>query len=1165
MKQSAAAQPPSARGPAARALRRGCALLLFLALLSSAALAAAPGDWPAWAEAALDWGQDRAVSQDLLREPEAVVTRGLAAQLLYEAAGWPAVSEACPFSDVPDEYADAVTWAAAEGILNGVGGGRYEPSRSVTRQEFAAILWRQAGAPATAAQGLAPFQDAGSVASWARDAALWCLQTGAMTGRSDTRLAPAGTILVAEALAMLERADALPDVSGIRTDLEALTGAHRPIGSRGEADAAAYLETRFTAMGYTVTRQPYTDDQGRTGYNVIAVREAASPDADILVLSAHHDSVPTAYGANDNASGVAALLYAAEALRDVPTDTELRFLSFTDEENGKNGSRAYTASLPEAERSRIIGDIQLDMLGGLGAGGTVLCTTDGEANWLSDLLQEQDPALALRAETASDHASFQLAGIPSVLVMQDGRGYLYHTSADTADQLDFYAVARAAELVAAAAREIASPDSGSYRALARAQGDGYTYRQTRQNVIYFDSSRAETEAYIGAAGALTDTHEVSGDGWTDVYETYRYAMRWFDGETPMNTYYQYRNGFLERIELRPEETGYTADEVRSLIEAMYGAPTSEEDGQVSWADEIYSKYLTLSQDEAGCLVTVSSYSVGITNVLASYPVQGGQATIDDPEDAAVWDYLCSILPQDARQTIAEFNLFTDGTSNILAYTSPIREDGVTDNTRFSLSIDYYDVYDETGAKRDWSKLTYTILHEYGHVLLEDATQIDLTVGSGTHDPAGFRPGSFRKAFYDAFWSTLGDTGVGDYEANPTHYVSRYGANYFHEDIADTFAVFVLGGEPQGNTVAEEKVRFFWEDAEMTALRTEIRQNLGLAWPEAAAAQPDPQPDTVAVDSLEALQAQLAQAIAAAEQPPAFDVSALTEQERAQLPLTVQNLHSAILSDTPAYKYAHHLEAELGDDGLLRCTVSYMPYRTGDFPEGFQGTAVADLSGLLQAAREGLEQERISIRITDPTLEVDDMNRALQQVGGSYLLCQLSADGTAITVTPQGGLTQAQALERLAETEALAQQVLEETVTADMTTAEQALALYAYLTENVRYDFRYYSQPTEMPYDSLTAYGALHDHLAICGGYAQAFQLLLEQAGIPCVTVNGKLGSEYHMWNLVQIDGQWRYFDPTSDRGRAQYGFLYGGVEASGLDRHTWDQDWATELATRLYP
>ena len=107
------------------------------------------------------------------------------------------------------------------------------------------------------------------------------------------------------------------------------------------------------------------------------------------------------------------------------------------------------------------------------------------------------------------------------------------------------------------------------------------------------------------------------------------------------------------------------------------------------------------------------------------------------------------------------------------------------------------------------------------------TQVDLTKGDSTHDPASFVEGSFRYAFYQTFWKDLGDSAVSDYEVNPTHYVSRYGANYFHEDIADTFAVFVLGGEPEGDTVAEQKLKFFWNDTEMTALRDTIRQQLGL--------------------------------------------------------------------------------------------------------------------------------------------------------------------------------------------------------------------------------------------------------------------------------------------------------------------------------------------------
>src|SRR5699024_1635780 len=339
-------------------------------------------------------------------------------------------------------------------------------------------------------------------------------------------------------------------------------------------------------------------------------------------------------------------------------------------------------------------------------------------------------------------------------------------------------------------------------------------------------------------------------------------------------------------------------------------------------------------------------------VIAAYPVVNGRAQISNAQHAKVWDFLCSILPDEARVKIAEFNLYTDGYSNVLAYTSPVKdENGESDNTRFSINIDYYDVYDENGSPRDWSKLTYTILHEYGHVLLEDETQIDLSRGAGTHDPAAFVEGSFRKDFYDAFWSGLGDTGVGDYEANPTRYVSRYGANYFHEDIADTFAVFVLGDVPQGDTVAEEKLRFFWADPDMTALRTAIRQDLGLDWPEETpSADPAPeQPETgaPAVASLEELREELTRAIAAAEQPPAFDVSALESQE--ELPLAVKNLYYGILSGNRTYSYAYDLNAELGADGLLRCTISYMPYRTGDYPEGFQGTEVGSLAGLVQAA------------------------------------------------------------------------------------------------------------------------------------------------------------------------------------------------------------------------
>lgn len=787
-----------------------------IALLLAAALLAAPAD----ALSGAPRGEQTVCEQEVGHG----VTRGEGLELLYDTLGAGETGGEQPFRDVPDSCAAAVGWAAARGAVQGVGGGLFAPGASLTAQELAVMLHRLAGAPA--ASGGAETADS-RAAAWAAEAWRWCAQVGLPVGEGADRP------LTAEAVSqVLERFTALPALAQLRADLAALTGSPRPIGSQGEQDAAAYLQRRFQELGYTVTLQPYTDDAERTGYNVIAVRPGAAADADILVLSAHHDSVPTAYGANDNASGAAALLALAETLRDVDTRLELRLISFTDEENGKNGSRYYTSTLTEDELDRMLGDIQLDMLGGLGTAGLRLCTMDGGENWLTRRLQAADSGLTLEAETASDHASFQLAEVPAVVVTQSGRGYLYHSAGDRADSLDLLAISRAAADVAQVVRDIAADDTGSLRAIARRQGDGYVYTQRRQSVLHFGVSLAESEGYVGAAGTLVGSYVDKGEFWEDTYDTYRYAMRWFGGEEPMNTYYCYRNGFLDSVEIRPGETGYASPQVSALLRETYGEPgdiATDDSGAVlseSWVDPIYSKYLFL--DSASGNVTVLGFSNGRA-ALASYPVEEGEAVIGDERHAAVWDYLCGILPAEARTRIGEFTLFTDGYSGTLAYTSTITQaDGTEDNTRFALYIDYYDVYDEDGGQRDWSRLTSTVLHEYGHVLLENETQIDLAAGEDLHDPAGFVEGSFRQTYYQRFWRYAEDAGHANYVDDPTRYVSQYASDYFHEDLAETFRVFVLGDKPQGDTVAAEKVLFFWEDARMTALRTQIREQLGLA-------------------------------------------------------------------------------------------------------------------------------------------------------------------------------------------------------------------------------------------------------------------------------------------------------------------------------------------------
>lgn len=301
---------------------------------------------------------------------------------------------------------------------------------------------------------------------------------------------------------------------------------------------------------------------------------------------------------------------------------------------------------------------------------------------------------------------------------------------------------------------------------------------------------------------------------------------------------------------------------------------------------------------------------------------------------------------------------------------------------------------------------------------------------------------------------------------------------------------------------------------------------------------------------------LQRALAAVQQPPAFDVSDVSAP--AGWEITAKNLYYALLSEYPAYKYGYDMSVTQ-QDSILQCTFSYMPYRSGNYPQGFQGVEVDGLHALVTLAQNNLTQTSVNIRITDPSLTVDDMNNALQQVGGGYLLCQLNRDGTAITITPQNNMTREACLARLEEIDRMADEVLAECIHNSMTQREKAVAIYTVITDRVQYDRRYYTDLSSMPYDSQTAYGALHNNMAICGGYAQAIQVLFEKAGIPCLTVQGQMRSENHMWNIAQIDGEWAYYDATSDRGMSKFGFVHFGVSEDEMQDYVWDSEYVQRL------
>lgn len=141
--------------------------------------------------------------------PDLTTTRGMIVTMLYRLQGEPEVGVGC-FSDVNAAayYADAVTWAAENGIVSGYGSGNFGPNDAITREQLAAILYRYCEAmryEISARSDLSAYSDADSISNWATDVISWAHPMGLINGVSKTELAPQATATRAQVAAILER------------------------------------------------------------------------------------------------------------------------------------------------------------------------------------------------------------------------------------------------------------------------------------------------------------------------------------------------------------------------------------------------------------------------------------------------------------------------------------------------------------------------------------------------------------------------------------------------------------------------------------------------------------------------------------------------------------------------------------------------------------------------------------------------------------------------------------------------------------------------------------------------------------------------------------------------------------------------------------------------
>ena len=122
--------------------------------------------------------------------PDDPMTRAEFVTILWRSAGAPAPEAPATFTDLTqDWYRDAVAWAEDNGVINGVGDGKFDPLGSVTREQLVTILHRMAGTPSGMETMLASvydgqYPDSGEIGGWARAALYWALYQGIYCGEA---------------------------------------------------------------------------------------------------------------------------------------------------------------------------------------------------------------------------------------------------------------------------------------------------------------------------------------------------------------------------------------------------------------------------------------------------------------------------------------------------------------------------------------------------------------------------------------------------------------------------------------------------------------------------------------------------------------------------------------------------------------------------------------------------------------------------------------------------------------------------------------------------------------------------------------------------------------------------------------------------------------------
>ncbi len=232
---------------------------------------------------------------------------------------------------------------------------------------------------------------------------------------------------------------------------------------------------------------------------------------------------------------------------------------------------------------------------------------------------------------------------------------------------------------------------------------------------------------------------------------------------------------------------------------------------------------------------VAKYSVAGNNITLIQSGPASKGFFNESRQKEFWSFFTSIIPAEARSVMKELELFADPEDGTAAYVAPLDQNNLS-VWEMGHNLDF--VWDNNNQFVK-AESAYTSIHEVAHLLTLDHTQVDVNGNNcGTfHTGEGCsNSGSYINQFFSRFWGDIyqenQQIGQDDLEGYAAFYrkyrdrfVSEYAATNPGEDIAESFATYVVGDVPTGNSVASQKIRFFDSFQELVALKQKIKANI----------------------------------------------------------------------------------------------------------------------------------------------------------------------------------------------------------------------------------------------------------------------------------------------------------------------------------------------------